>query len=346
MKILALSGGMKDGVNDAMAKQALMGAKELGAEVEFIRLLDLNLKPCTGCVHCVIGKNNGVMIGGAGKCAIKNDDFYWLVEKLYEADAFIFAMPIFIKGLTSAFQVLAHRFGGPGYDPGLMELGLEYRREHGITDDDYPGPDLRALKKRFALYISVGGSDWTKRAAADYGMFSLISKIVPVDNIVLSWGKSSIMDDERLRRVYDAGKALVETVRDPDNASYRGDAGFCPNCHSRLMYFNEDGKTASCLICDARGDIVKDEDGTMRFVFPQSEYARMHDTKAGKLLHQQEMQEIEGKNMGFRTTEKYLQRVQGYKDFITATKPVRQLGEIRSQGAEDACSLLKETQSK
>jgi multimeric flavodoxin WrbA len=49
-KILAISGGTKNGSNDAMTREALMGAKEQGAEIEFIRLHDLELKPCTGCI--------------------------------------------------------------------------------------------------------------------------------------------------------------------------------------------------------------------------------------------------------------------------------------------------------
>ena len=44
MKILGISAGTKNGNNDAMCKEALMGAKEMGAEVEFIRLHDLDLK--------------------------------------------------------------------------------------------------------------------------------------------------------------------------------------------------------------------------------------------------------------------------------------------------------------
>lgn len=43
MKIIAISGGTKNGSNDAMAKEALMGAKEAGADIEFVRLFDLNL---------------------------------------------------------------------------------------------------------------------------------------------------------------------------------------------------------------------------------------------------------------------------------------------------------------
>ncbi len=38
MKILAISCGTINGNNDAMVKEALMGAQEQGAEIEFINL--------------------------------------------------------------------------------------------------------------------------------------------------------------------------------------------------------------------------------------------------------------------------------------------------------------------
>jgi len=41
MKILGVSSGGKNGNNDSMCKEALMGAQEAGAEIEFIRLLEL-----------------------------------------------------------------------------------------------------------------------------------------------------------------------------------------------------------------------------------------------------------------------------------------------------------------
>jgi hypothetical protein len=44
MKVLGISGGTKNGHNDAMCKEALMGAKEAGAEVEFIHLMDFRYK--------------------------------------------------------------------------------------------------------------------------------------------------------------------------------------------------------------------------------------------------------------------------------------------------------------
>lgn len=47
MKILGISGGNKNGANDCMCKEALLAAKEQGAEIEFVRLMDLDIKHCT-----------------------------------------------------------------------------------------------------------------------------------------------------------------------------------------------------------------------------------------------------------------------------------------------------------
>ena len=43
MKILGISGGNKNGANDCMCKEALLAAKEQGAEIEFVRLMEVTL---------------------------------------------------------------------------------------------------------------------------------------------------------------------------------------------------------------------------------------------------------------------------------------------------------------
>ena len=77
MKILGISAGTRNRNNDSMCKEALMGAKEMGAEIEFIRLLDLDIKYCTGCIACV----KSLMSGKGGQCVLK-DDFEWLRDKM------------------------------------------------------------------------------------------------------------------------------------------------------------------------------------------------------------------------------------------------------------------------
>jgi multimeric flavodoxin WrbA len=52
MKILGLSCGRKLGNSEILLIEALMAAKELNIDVEIIRMHDLKLKPCKGCLSC------------------------------------------------------------------------------------------------------------------------------------------------------------------------------------------------------------------------------------------------------------------------------------------------------
>ena len=78
MKVLGISAGTNGGSNDAMCKEALMGAKELGAEIEFINVHKLNIRHCTGCKACVMS-----LFSGRGNACVLKDDFQWLVAVSY-----------------------------------------------------------------------------------------------------------------------------------------------------------------------------------------------------------------------------------------------------------------------
>ena len=81
MKILGISGGTLNGANDSLCKEALMAAQEAGAEIEFINLNTLDLKPCTGCKACVMG-----LFSGKGNACVLKDDMQWLIDKMLDAD--------------------------------------------------------------------------------------------------------------------------------------------------------------------------------------------------------------------------------------------------------------------
>ena len=106
MKVLGISAGTGGGSNDAMCKEALMGAKELGAEIEFINLHKLSIRHCTGCKACVMS-----LFSGKGNACVLKDDFQWLVDKMYEADGIVWAVPIFEKGAPGIFHTIMDRFG-------------------------------------------------------------------------------------------------------------------------------------------------------------------------------------------------------------------------------------------
>ena len=182
MKILGISAGTRNGNNDSMCKEALMGAKEMGAEIEFIRLLDLDIKYCTGCIACV----KSLMSGKGGQCVLK-DDFEWLRDKMMEADGIIFSVPIFEKGAAAIFRSLTDRFG-PRMDRGNNLAATEIAKQ---TNDK--APDQRVFKEKVISYIGLGGSDWTTRIQCDFEMLSLIPIWKTINNEVFSWSKNVIM---------------------------------------------------------------------------------------------------------------------------------------------------------
>ncbi|WP_134904419.1 flavodoxin family protein, partial [Paenibacillus polymyxa] len=97
MKILGISCGRRMSNSEILVKEALMGAEEIGAEVELIRLNDLQIKPCTGCNACVVSLLEKC---DSGDCVIKNDDFGFIEEKIMECDGLILSSAIYEKKWT------------------------------------------------------------------------------------------------------------------------------------------------------------------------------------------------------------------------------------------------------
>ena len=81
-KIIGLSCGRKNGNSEILLKEAVMGAEELGVESEIIRAMELRVKPCTGCESCSIAMARGK----ESRCAIKDDDVPWILEKTVVED--------------------------------------------------------------------------------------------------------------------------------------------------------------------------------------------------------------------------------------------------------------------
>jgi len=316
MKILAISGGSKNGTNDQMAKEALMGAQEMGTEIEFIHMLDLNLVPCNGCVSCVTGKD-GVFAGGSARC-VRKDDLNWLEDKIYDADGVIFVMPIFEKGLPGFFRAFQDRFAGPSHDIGMLTIAKSIWEKKGSPAGG--GPDPRAFKTRFATYIGIGGSDWACRMSADFNLFGMVQMWKVVDDLVFTWAKSLTMEDDRVAQIRQAGRNIAKAVADPAGYRYLGDAGICANCHSRLMYLTDDAKTVECSVCGIKGELVV-EDGTIRFVYPPEQLEHAHNTVPGKIKHVEDIGKNEAAFAAAKQTDEYRRRAEAYKAFIQPSRP-------------------------
>lgn len=309
MKVLGISGGRKDGTNDAMCKEALMAAKEMGAEVEFIHLLDLDIKYCIGCTACVCS----LMTGKGNMCVLK-DDFDWLLNKMLDADGVIFTNPIFCKGTPSLFLTIRDRFG-PRMDRGNNVIATKIAKATGGK-----APDPRILKDKVISYIGFGGSDWVTRFQCDCAIQALTPMWKVIDNEVFPWSTGIIIDNDKVTRVHEIGMNLAKAAKDIANASYKGEEGVCPHCHSRNFYLDRESTHAICCMCGIEGD-VKIIDGKVRFEFPKEQLEHAHDTLSGKLIHVEDIKNTVAISMELKKSYDYKQRLENYKEFITATKP-------------------------
>ena len=310
MKIIAISGGSRNGTNDAMAREALMGAKEEGAEIEFVNLYDLELKPCTGCIACV----GSLMSGGSGDCILK-DDYLWLVDKIRGADGVIFVMPVFEKGAPAIFKILQDRMFGPSNDTGTNTVAKMIAGKMGK-----PGPDPRKFAKKAVSLIGIGGSDWNTRFSCDMNLAMMVPMWTVIDDLVFSWSKCLILDDAGVQKCRDVGTNIAKAAADIENAKYLGDPGVCTNCHSRNFFLHADGQ-AECEVCGVKGKLSNE--GGFVFSFEPEQLEHAHNLLPGKMKHMQDIGEMETRFAEEKKSDEFKARQEKYKAFLEPTKPVR-----------------------
>ena len=98
-RLLAVNGSYREnGAIDQAVEVAVQEAAEAGAAVEVILLRDFAIEFCTNCRHCT------QMPGDVpGKC-VQQDRMQELVEKIEQADAYIFAAPTNFYSVTAIFK--------------------------------------------------------------------------------------------------------------------------------------------------------------------------------------------------------------------------------------------------
>lgn len=97
MKVLAINGSPR-AQNSCTAKMldpVLSGMRDAGATTEIIHLGNLKINHCLGCFSC--------WTKTPGKC-VQNDDMAPLLQKLLEADFFIFGTPLYSFNVTGLMK--------------------------------------------------------------------------------------------------------------------------------------------------------------------------------------------------------------------------------------------------
>lgn len=90
-----------NGNSSTLAEQAGLGARQMGAEVEIVRLHRLDIRACDGCDFC---KETGV-------CVLK-DDMQALYPRVLAADALLLASPIYWFTFNAQLKLFIDRLYG------------------------------------------------------------------------------------------------------------------------------------------------------------------------------------------------------------------------------------------
>ena len=321
MKILGVSLGTKNGNNDTMCRVALEAARDAGAEIEFIHAFDWNFDYCTGCVAC-----SRALVMGKGMVCTRKDDYKAFYEKLQDADGVLFVDPIFESGGSGLFHTLCDRMG-PGHDSGMM-LGAHFQ----MLQEKGQGLDPWYFRQKSVSFVGIGGSDWAVRVETDHAMLAMSPGWKVVNNEFFSWCKDVIMQDDKVERMKEIGRNLVEAAREimEDNAKmeipvaentksyWKGKEGACPHCQGNNFYIYPGTTHCVCELCGLEGtlEIV---DGAFKFKFDPAEEWRAHDIISGKKAHGEDIFENEGRLMDLGKDPEFKARKAYYTAVIEPT---------------------------
>ena len=290
-KVLGLSFGRKNSNCDIMVKTVLMECEKAGHEVQFIHVDSLDIKPCTGCISCVVGMTTG---RGKGGCPIK-DDFHIIDEALMECDALVAACPTYVLSPTGRFKTLCDRIG-PSHDITFRKATYDEGLAAGKPEDKLPDP--RSFKKRVGALISVGGA-MTKNWLAFMlpTMYELTMSpgidVIDTHEYYGAMAYEHVLGNEtQMERMRRMGRNVADALAaetEEERVKWRGEEeGVCPECHCTLLNVIKGGSAVECPVCGIEGELTV-EDGKVKVSFSDAQRKRSRLHWDGKLEHSTEI---------------------------------------------------------
>ena len=229
--ILGLVGSARRwGNSELLVRQALRGAEAEGASVRLVRLTQLHLASCEGCLRCVIG----------GQPCHLDDDMAWLIETIQAADGLALAAPTYFLGPAAVIKLVLDRL--------LMVTGQ--------VDGDLPPP------RPAVTMITAGLQDWRGMALPYLNALTAAFGFQPIESLAaIAPGPGEVLlDEELLARVLVAGQRLGRGEMEAAPAP----ANVCPTCRSDA--FRIEGSRVVCPICGREAHLEEGAAGTrLRF---------------------------------------------------------------------------------
>jgi len=195
MNVLAFSSSPRSNANSAALLHAFEnGLQSAGNEMETVDAQACTLRPCRGCLRCNLIK----------RCAVRDDDWPVVSEKILAADILVFAGPIFFHHVPAPMKMVLDRFRS------FMHVR--------IADQGLVHTPWHVWNKHFVLLLTMGApSEEDARPVVE--LFEYITGVLGQGNrlsIVAATGLALAgqisMDAAQLRHAY--GKLGL----DPDRA--------------------------------------------------------------------------------------------------------------------------------
>lgn len=246
MKLLAVTAGRKNGNTEIIVKEALMAARELGAEIRMINLNDFNIKPCLGCWVC----QDKAMERKKYECVFKDkDDMDRIMQVFLRMDGIIMAAPTYLLQPAAVFTLFMNRF---------------HAYYHSLL---YRAKMMDHIPHKVGAIIGVGNSTqhWMPMTLPVLYTAMCAQNVKVVDQLLA--GRSLhpgqvLFNEAAMAKAANIGRKLVKAMQMLwEEVSWMGDEeGWCPVCHSNLLMqgrprWNGLSYPVECAVCGAGGNL-------------------------------------------------------------------------------------------
>ncbi len=265
-KVLALVGSARKWGNaEVLAREALLGAQEAGASIALVRLPELHIEPCDGCLKCALGR---------GPCPL-DDDMAWLLEQVQASDALLLTSPTYFLGPAATVKLVIDRL--------LMRAST------------LAAPVAEEAPRQVGAAIAVCGvQEWRGVTLSFLGSLVQGLGVPPLDGFyAYAPGPGEVLLDEALMaRVHQLGQRLSRYIT--ANAMYRDlalgkaehlspeEENVCPTCHGDAFVLR--GDVAICPICGQEAWVAV-QDGHVHLAFASSEGGRWSEQGLAEFLN-------------------------------------------------------------
>jgi len=238
------------------------------------------------------------------RCAIKDDDVPWILEKtLVEDCGLIVSGPVYHLRANSYFEIIHERM-----------LPTMFRHPEVLK------------KTRVGAIISVGGGEpeWTPLGLTSMNIFVQHSRIL-VDQMQVNYvGRPGavLMQEKQLKRARELGRRVARAMMMPiKQVKFVGDETevSCPVCHCNVLKVPAKLPNIFCPVCWVKGVITINED-KMKVKWDEEDTKHPRFSERGVSTHLELIKNLQTKFYA-EDLEKVKERVKKYISYGRIIKP-------------------------